>query len=180
MAQTESQIIGNHANFVLDGTAFTVPSAGTAGRTSKPGATDTSWRYMGILQDLSIQHNRESRDIFAPTPGSIRLYNRIETKRMLGVKFTALEMSTTVWEHLFGSLQLATSGSSLQYNPLEGVTKRGWLKVQQYGATDALVNTVDLYVHLAITGEMSFNDQIVTAQFEATVLHSTLNTGTLS
>jgi hypothetical protein len=180
MAQTESLIIGNHAYFVLDGTAFTVPSSGTAGRASKPGAADTSWRYLGILQDLSIQHNRESRDVFAPTPGSLRLYNRLETKRMLAVKFTALEISTTAWEHIFGSLQLAASGSSLQYNPLEGATKRGWLKVQQYSGTDALVNTVDLYVHLAVTGEIQFNDQVVTVPFEATVLHSTLNTGTLA
>lgn len=180
MAQTESLIIGNHAYFVLDGTAFTLPSSGTVSRTSKPGATDTSWRYLGILQDLSVQNNKETRDIFAPTPGSLRLWNRMETKRMLGVKFTALEMSTTAWEHIFGTLQLATSGASLQYNPLEGATKRGWLKIQQYSGTDALVNTVDLYVHLAVNGEVQFNDQVVPVQFEAMALHSTLNTGTLA
>jgi hypothetical protein len=52
--------------------------------------------------------------------------------------------------------------------------------MQQYNQTDAIVNTVDVYVQIKVSGEITFGDNVVTAQFEARVLHSTLNTGTLA
>ena len=73
-----------------------------------------------------------------------------------------------------------TTSASTQYNPLEGATKKGWLKLQQYNQTDAQVNTMDVYVQIKVSGEISFADNLVTAQFEARVLHSILNTGTLN
>ena len=175
---TGSVILGNHGFFFRDGGSFTVPSSGTAGRSSKPGAADTGWIDLGILSEISVQHQREERDIFAPTPGTLRLYDTIETKRQLNVKLTAQEMSPLAFELLFGTLALTSA--STQYNPLEGATKKGWLKIQSYNQSDAIFNTVDLYVAIKVSGELTFGDNIVSAQFEARVLHSTLNTGTLA
>jgi hypothetical protein len=175
---TAPVILGNHGFFFRDGASFTVPTAGTAGRTSKPGAADTGWIDLGILSEATIQHEREERDIFAPTPGVMRLYDVIETRRQLSINLTAQEMSPLAFELLFGTLAL--TNASTQYNPLEGATKKGWLKLQQYGQNDAIFNTVDVFVQLKVSGELSFGDNIVAAKFEARVLHSTLNTGTLA
>lgn len=175
---TRSVILGNHGFFFRDGASFTVPSAGTAGRTSKPGAADTSWIDLGILSEVTMQHEREERDIFAPTPGVMRLYDVIETKRQLSINLTAQELSAFAFELMFGTLALTSA--STQYNPLEGATKKGWLKLQQYDQGDALVNTVDVYGQIKVSGEVSVGDNIVAAQFEFRVLHSTLNTGTLA
>jgi hypothetical protein len=171
-------ILGSHAHFVRDGTAFTVPSAGTSSRTSKPGAADTSWVNLGILSEVSVQHQREERDVFAPTPGVLRLYDVKETRRQLMVNLTTMDMSPLAFELLWGTLALTSN--STQFNPLEGATKKGWLKLQQYGDTDALFVTVDLYVQLKISGEVTMGDNLVSCQYEARVLHSTLNTGTLA
>lgn len=175
---TGSVILGNHGFFFRDGGSFTVPSAGTAGRAAKPGAADTGWIDLGIVSELNVQHDRESREVYAPTPGVLRLYDVIETKRMLSLTMTCMELSPLGFELIFGTLAL-TSASS-QYNPLEGTTKKGWLKIQQYDQNDAIINTLDIYVQVKVTGEINFGENIVTIPIEAVVLHSTLNTGTLA
>lgn len=175
---TGSVILGNHGFFFRDGDSFTVPSSGTAGRAAKPGAADTGWVDLGILSEVTVQHDREERQIFAPTPGVLRLYDVIETKRQLKLNLTAQEMSPFQWELLFGTPKLTTA--STQYNPFEGATKKGWLKIQQYNQSDALFNTLDVYCHIKVSGEVSFGDNIVAATFEVVGLHSTLNTGTLA
>ncbi len=174
----DSIILGSHAWFFRDGGAFTVPSAGTAGRAAKPGAADTGWINLGILSEVTVQHQREERDVFAPTPGAHRLYDVKETKRQIAVNLTTVEMSPLAFELLWGTLPLTTA--STQFNPLEGATKKGWLKLQQYNGDDAQFVTIDLYVHLKISGEVSMADNLVNSQYEARVLHSLLNTGTLN
>lgn len=175
---TNSVIIGNHAYFVRDGTSFTSPSAGTASRTAKPGQNDTSWIDLGIIRTTSIQHERDTIDVFAPTPGVKRLWDRHETKRVLAVNITMEEMSPLAWELLMGTLALTSA--STQYNPLEGPTKKGWLKLVQYKQDDTTFNVSDLFCHLSIDGDTEFGDSVVSPVFKATLLHSTLNTGTLS
>jgi hypothetical protein len=168
---TGAVILGNHG-------FFTPELSPTSLRTVKPAANDASWVDLGILSEVTVQHEREERDIFAPTPGVLRLYDVLETKRQLNINLTAQEMSPKAFELIWGTLAL--TAASTQYNPLEGSTKRGWLKLQQYGQNDAIFNTVDVWVQMKISGEVSFGENIVAATFEARVLHSTLNTGTLA
>lgn len=175
---TNSVVLGNHAFFFRDGAAYTVPSAGTAGRSSKPGAADTGWIDLGIISSVSLQHERDEKEVFAPSPGTLRLYDIVETKRQLTLKLKCDQLSPLMFEAMWGTLALTSA--STQYNPLEGTIKKGWIKLQQYGADDALVNTVDVFVALKISGEVAFGDNLVSAEFEARVLHSTLNTGSLS
>ncbi|MDB6017667.1 MAG: hypothetical protein JWR19_2156 [Pedosphaera sp.] len=173
-----SVIIGSHLYFVREGDVFTVPGAGVAGRNAKPGATDTSWIDLGIIKDCGVTPTREEREIFAPTPGQIRLYDVIETKRKLEYKIALQEMSPLVWELLFGTLPLTLA--STQYNPLSGPTKKGWLKLQQYKQDDTLFNTVDSYCQLIVDGEVKFDDNVIAVNLTARQLHSTLNTGALA
>lgn len=175
---TAAVIIGNHGFFFREGASFTVPQAGTSSRAGKPGAADTGWVDLGILSEVTIQHEREERDIFAPTPGVLRLYDVLETKRQLNINLTAQEMSPKAFELIFGTDFLTSQ--STNYNPLEGQTKRGWLKIQQYGQNDSLFNTMDVWVAMKVSGEVSFGENIVAVTFEARVLHSTQNTGTLT
>lgn len=178
MALTQaSYVVGNHGFFFRDGDAYTVPSSGTASRTAKPGATDPQWVNFGPLELLEVEQTQEEREIYAPTPGKIVLYDVIETKRIVAVEFVAVELSPVALELLYGTLKL--TGSSTQYNPLEGVTKKGWLKIQQYSQADVLLNTVDLFVHLKVNGKVAFGDDTAKVSFSARSLHSTLNTGTL-
>jgi hypothetical protein len=175
---TDRIILGSHAFFFRDGSAYTVPGAGTASRTAKPGAADTGWIDLGILNEVTVQHQREEREIFAPTPGVLRLYDVKETKRQLLINLQTMDMSPLAFELMWGTLAL--TNASTQFNPLEGATKKGWLKLQQYGDNDALFVTVDVFVQLKISGEVTIGDNIVSAEYEARVLHSTLNTGTLA
>ena len=175
---TGSVILGSHGFFFRDGASFTVPSSGTAGRASKPGAADTGWIDLGIIQEVSLQHEREEKEVFAPVPGILRLYDIIETKRQITAKLTGMEMSPLMFELIFGTLALTSA--STQYNPLEGVTKKGWLKLQSYKQDDTLFNTVDMYGVIKISSEVKLSGDIVSADYEFRLLHSIYNTGTLS
>jgi len=174
-----SLIVGSHVYFVRDGDAYTIPGAGTAGRNAKPGATDTSWNDLGIIETAGVTPSQEERKVYAPTPGRLRLYDVHTTKNELDIKLGLEEMSPLVWELLFGTLPL--TGASTQYNPLAAPSKKGWLKLQQYrGDNDAAFNTVDVYVKIKVDGETKFDDNIIKTNLTCMVLHSTLNTGVLS
>jgi hypothetical protein len=136
---TRPIVVGNHAFFFPEGKAFISPSAGVCGRAAKPDAADTGWIDPGILDSLKVGKSSDKRDIFAPTPGQRRLYDVIEVNRDLKFTLSLKEASPLMFEHLFGTLPL--DAASTQYNPLEGATKKGWLKIQQYDHVDALVNT---------------------------------------
>lgn len=169
---TAAVILGNHG--------FFNPEGASSSRISKPAANAAGWVDLGILSEVTVQHEREERDIFAPTPGVLRLYDVLETKRQLTINLTAQEMSEKAFELLWGTANPVAGTPMTQYNPLEGSTKRGWLKLQQYGQNDAIFNTVDVWVQMKVSGEVSFGENIVAVTFEARVLHSINNTGTLA
>jgi hypothetical protein len=174
---TAPRVVGNHAYFFRDGDPFTVPGAGTASRTSLPGAEDPAWIDLGVILDAAVEKSSEEREVWAPNPGRIELHDIVETKRNLVHKFTAQEMSPFMFEVLYGTDAL--EAASTDYTALEGDTKKGWLMLEQYDQNDVLINTVFSYVFLKIAGEVSMGDQLVTAPFEARQLISTLNAGTL-
>ena len=172
------RIIGTHGLFFRDGTAHTVPSAGTTSRTVKPGAGDPAWINFGILSAFTVASNADIVDVHACVPGKKVLYDRIENKMGLMFKFTADELSAFSMEVLYRTLALTSA--STQFNPLEGFTTKGWLKFQQYDQNNALVNVVDGFVHLKVSGDVEGGGEgLAKVSFEATLLHSTLNTGTL-
>jgi len=181
--QTQARGIGTHTWFFRDGAAFTVPGAGTAGRTAKPSAEDPAWIETGVISGFKADPTKgsASAEIWAPSPGRLRLFDEIELKVGLQLDFTFEEMSPLAFELIFGTLPL--DSNSTQYNPLAGGRlRKGWLHVQQYDNDDALFNTCDYFVALKVSGQIDFtsDSKQVIVPATAGVLHSTLNTGTLA
>jgi hypothetical protein len=178
---TKRTIIGAHAFFFPAGAAFTVPSAGTSGRAAKPGSADTGWLDCGV-SDWDLVPKNEVDDFYAPMPGARVLYDKITKKRGLKLKGKLMEMQNLSWQMILGTLTLPNSpAAGGQYNPLEGdPVVRGWLQLQQFDQGNVLINTMDVFVALAVPGDVSFGDAPVDVTVEADVLFSTLNTGTLT
>jgi hypothetical protein len=175
-----SKVVGNHVRFFPKGEAFTVPSAGTASKTEIPGAADTGWLSFGPIVDLSVERGKEEKEVWGPKTGGGRLvlHDVAETKNDLMHRFTAQELSPLVMSVLYGSDLL--DEASTDYTALDGEVKKGWIEVKQYDQDDALINTVYSFVHLKIDGAVGFGADLVTAQFVARQLFSTLNEGTLA
>jgi hypothetical protein len=172
-------VLGTHANFFLDGNAYTVPSAGTASRTAKPGASDPAWVNLGVIESaMEPPIESEKIQVFAPSPGVKRLYDVLETKRVRKGKLKCKDLSPLAIQILYRTLAL--TGASTQFNSHEGVLVKGWLKLQRYDQTDTIRITEDLFVVLEIVSDIDMGgDGLAEVEYEYTVLHSTLNTGTL-
>ena len=180
---TSARGIGTHTWFFRDGADYTEPGAGTAGRTSKPSAEDPAWIDTGVISGFKSDPTKgsSSSEIWAPAPGRLRLFDKIELKVGMQLDFTFEEMSPLAFELIFGTLPL--TGNSTQYNPLAGGRlRKGWLHVQQYDHEDALFNTCDYFVRLEVSGQIDFtsDSKHVVVPVMAAVLHSTLNSGTLA
>jgi len=185
--KTASLTSGNHFFVALEGTAYAagasgsvITGAGTADRLNKPAAADLSWQYGGIVSALSVEPQREEREIFAPSPGVLRLYDIIEQKRQLNFTFTCEQMSRLTVILLFGADPNLMADAQLQYNPLEGKTIRAWVKIQQYDQNDASWNIVDVWAYLKINTAVSMNDDIVRSELMGRTLQSPLNTAAVS
>lgn len=171
--------ISTHGLFFPAGKAFTVPGAGTCGRQAKPGASDPAWINLGQIKVSKDKQESTKIDRWASVPGRRVLYNRKRVKRILTHKLTLQEFSPLIAQLLFGTLPL--DGASTQFNAGSGADVQGWLKLQRYDdATGGLRIILEHFVDLELTNELDFTgEEFVDADIEATVLHSTLNTGSL-
>jgi len=174
---TSNRAVSSHLFLFRDGGAFTVPSAGTAGREAKPGAADTGWIEWGYVKNLSVEKAGDVSEIFKGAPGRRVRHNVLRYNQAIDLSFQLEDLRAECFEMAFGTGAL--TAASTQFNPLEGAEKKFWLKLQQYDQTNTLINTVDVYIDLDIDGALEFGDGVVTASFKAMGLHSTLNTGTL-
>lgn len=174
--------LATHAWFVRYGTAFTLPSAGTASKTSKPDNDDTSWTdgKMGIIKSIDLDPGKDAPiDILQGTPGKVQRADVIPgaSKPVYSIEFS--EVDPLAIELVFDTLALTSS--STQYNPGEKQGElNGWLKVQQYDHTDTLKNTLDVYGNIRLKGSVKAElGQQVSYTIEFRPIFSTLNTGTL-
>lgn len=173
---TETISLFSHAFFVPAGTAFTVPGAGTASATSKPGAADASWQTgaLGDVEEFTTTPEAETYEKMAGRPGTLVRVDEVELSRKLTIKLKTQDVTPLAHQLLDGTLAL--SGASAQANPLEGsLLVKGWLKVQQYaGAT--LKVTKDYWVSMRVTAvDPDSGKNIHQVEIEAKVLHSALN-----
>ena len=174
-------VVGTHAFFAREGVAFTVPSAGTASRTAKPGSADASWLDLGV-SDWTAAPQNKTADFMAPAPGARVLSDKITTAKGLKLKGKMMELTNVMWKLMLatGSATLNDSGNGAQYNPLEGdPVIRGWLQLQQYDQFNTLLNTMDGYVALTVPGDVEFGEIPGDWAGYADGLFSNLNTGTL-
>lgn len=178
---TSRIVVGTQAYFFPAGLAFTLPAPGTAGRAAKPGPTDPVWIDLG-KSDYTFQNTSKTVDFFAPAPGCRVLWDKIVTAKGLKIKGKMMEMQNLEWQLLLSTAVLpASPAAGGQYNPLEGdPVVRGWLQLQQFNQTNALINTMDVFVAMTIPGDVSFGENPVDIDMECDVLWSALNTGQLS
>ena len=178
---TAPRILGSHVSFFRDGEAFTDPESGTASRSAKPAADDPKWIDFGVVNNLGVTPESSVDEIYAPSPGTLELYDVIENKRKRTFKFECDELSFLSFELAFHAKPLTVAGG--QYAPGTGKLVKGWLKIEQFdqNAEDDSdpVNTVEQYVHLKLDGDFKCDENHVKTSIQALALRSSLNTGTL-
>jgi hypothetical protein len=188
---TAPRILGSHAYFFRDGTDLTVAGTGpdgtaievpaTASRTVKPAVDDTAWLDFGVVNNLGVTPESTVDEIYAPSPGTLELYDVIENKRKRTIKFECEELSFLSFELAFHSKPLSVAGGA--YNPGSGKTVKGWIRVEQFDqdADDESdpVNTVTLYCHVKLDGELKADENHVKTSIQLLPLRSSLNAGTL-
>lgn len=166
-----------HVMFIPEGTAYTVPGAGTTGRSAKPGAADPLWESgnFGDCEEFKLAPESEEYEVRGGTPGGLVVKDIVELGRMLKLSFTAQQLSPTVLRGVFATLNL--SGSSTQANPLEGsVNKKGWLKFQAYDTDNALQVVGELWGRLKVSNVEPWSGaNIVKASFDFTTIFSQYN-----
>lgn len=167
-----------HAMFVPEGTAFTVPSAGTVGRDSKPGAGDTVWGTynLGDLRDFKRATTAQTEDIWGGAPGGRVKKDVVEISKETKITFSTQQRDPISARFEMASLALTTA--STQANPLEGVAVvKGWLKIQFYDKNSTLVEVVDVWVALRVVdSQPSSGANLYGLSFEGDVLFSQYNT----
>lgn len=176
---TEPRALGAHLYFFRHGAAYTLPSAGTCSKTSKPGASDTGWIDFGALEDVKVERKGTDIEVFGASPGKLLRTKKLRTKQTIDIMFTCQDLSDLVLELTFGTAALTAGGT--QFNPLEGAEVEGWLKGQVYDHRDAQWITIDMWVCLEPDGPVSLNaadGQLNKVSLKAWGLYSSLNTGT--
>lgn len=174
---TRPIVIGVQARFFRDGAAFTVPTAGTAGRAAKPGAADNGWIDLGVINEGSINPEADTIEVFAPKPGRKVLHDVVRTKAKTTIKLTLQEMSPLAFELVHRSAPL--TGVSTTYTPMAVLGRKGWLELQLADQDDVIVSLGYFYVHLTVAGEVSMADGLATVPVEAMVLDSSVDGGSV-
>lgn len=168
-----SLVIGAHAHFYPE-------AVGTSTRLIKPAADGAGWVDLGI-GDWGVENTSTTEDIMAPAPGARQLYDEVTTSVGVSYDSALKELSNICFALIFGDSSLPTSGVGGQYNPgASGPAIKGWLKIEQYGQDNVLLNTVDSWVSLKITGKVTGDEKVVNVPVLARQMFSTLNTGTLA
>lgn len=169
--------VGSHVRWMPDGTSFTSPAPGTSAREEKPDASETEWLDLGYISAMELDPQQEEKEVYAASPGQLRLVDVVELKRGLNMTFTLEEVGAFIMQLAFKTLKLTDGAGAQQYNPTEGATVKGWMKVEQYDQADASWNTVDLYVYVRLNSALNLADDTVRPQLFCRLLQSTLNSG---
>lgn len=167
-----------HIMFAQEGAAFTVPSAGTVGRTSKPGGADALWAAgnFGDCLDFKITPGSEIYEVKGGNPGGRTFKDILEIEKSLRFTWQNQQLDPITLQLLFGTQSL--NPSSTVANPLEGrVMLKGWMKFQAYDPSQVMTAIGEVWVGLRVTDAEPWSGaNPVQATFEATMLFSTLNT----
>ncbi len=176
----KSLALGAHLFFFREGDAFTLPAPGTCAVDAKPDANDAAWISLGTIESFEDSiADEDEKKIWQPAPGHLVIKDVITTKQGMEFKFTANELTAFAVESFYRTSQKLTAASD-QFNPLSGVPRKGWLKMQRYDHEDQLRLVMDVWVRLKVTGGMKGgNGEIVMPEFTAYLLYSALNTAAL-
>lgn len=169
--------IGSHAWFFEEGAAYSLPDAGVAAVDALPGADDEGWKSLGDIETWEdSMATDEEKELWKPAPGHLVRKDIIPVKQAMNFKFVSNDL-TPLAAGLFYRADSVLTPSSFQFNPLSGVPRKGWLKVQRYGQGDDLIISGDLWVRMKVTGGIKGgNGEVIMPEFTALLLDSSLNT----
>ncbi|MFA5265206.1 MAG: hypothetical protein WC378_15395 [Opitutaceae bacterium] len=179
-------VIGSQTKIFPEGLAFTIPSAGTASAIAKPGITDTAWIDIGPIK-WTKNNTSKTEDHMVASPGAYVVEDEVVLSKGLKLKGKIEKQSNLAYQ--LALCAAAASGAALpvsptaggQYNPLAGSPiLRAWVHVQEYDQNNTLLNTVDYWCAIKASGDTNNDDKAAETPIEATVLFSTLNSGTLT
>jgi len=183
--QLQRKVIGSKSLFFPDQSAFTVPAAGTASLTSKPGITDPAWIDFGAIK-WSKSPKSKTEPFMESVGGPYVDTDEVVLSMGLVLKGKLEKQSNLAYQLALAAAPQAggnipATGAGGQFNPLGGTPiLRGWLHVQEYDQYRVLINTCDYFVSMKASGDTNNDDKAAETPIEATVLFSTLNSGTLS
>ena len=184
---SQPRIIGNHVFFFRDGGIITVPAAdgsaaGASTPTNKPDATDPLYVELAKIEKLVGKHQKDEKIVWTPSPAILVPVDVLINKRQITLDFDSGDLSALSFELLFGFTPTNIGvGGTGQYNQNTENAVKGWLHVEQYGQDSNVtpVNVVDQYSYLSLSGDLTFDDNIVKTGFSAMLLTSPKNTGKL-
>lgn len=143
----------------------------------------SAYTELGYVDDdgLKITPQLKEREVWGPKPGGGRLVRLdiTETGRAFDVTVTIIQNTFLLWELIFGTPPISGAGGYTP-NGATTVTKKAWVKLQQYDEQDQIVNTVEFWARLKITGTPTFGGEGVRYDLEAMQIYSTVQTGTLA
>jgi hypothetical protein len=177
-----SYVFGGRVFIYPEGDVVTIAGlggTGAASATRKPGALDPLWIDVGNVVDADEDLDPGSPiERWGHVPGHLALLDEIDVKPKQTFKFGTDEVGPYHMELLYRSLRL--NSSSTQFNPLESIIKRAWVKRQFYDAADVLRLTVDTWCKVKLTGGLKMSGgELAKPNFECLTLHSIYNTATL-
>jgi hypothetical protein len=178
-------VVGSQSKFYREGATFTLTApGGTVSRTAKPDITDPAWLDIGPIK-WSKDPSHKTEEYMVAAPGRYQAEDEIVLSVGLKLKGKLEKQSNFAVELALAAKATAAIPASPtaggQYNPLAGSPViNGWLHVQEYNQDNTLLNTVDYFVALKVSGGTNADDKAAETPIEATVLFSTLNSGTLT
>jgi hypothetical protein len=175
---TEAAVLGWQVKFFKNGSAFTVPTSGTASKTALPGEADPAWVDIPDIAELSMTPSSDKIEVYKSSPGRKVLDDVIATKDKLAIKFKSQEVSPIALQALFKSGTL--TGASTSFTIMAGTQLKGWLYVKAYNADNVKIFEFPVFVHLELTGDVTGGDALVEFEFEGLVLNNPLSVGTIA
>lgn len=173
----ESKAVGAQVWFCREGKAFTSPSSGTAGVAAIPDADDDAWVSIGRIEAWENSFLADDEvDVYDSSVGRLDLADSIPVKQALQFKFTT-NVITALAVGLFFRTSAELAADDFQFNPLSGVSPRGWLKIQNYDHNSDLILAADIWGRVKVSGGFKGgNGELVKPEFMFKMFKNALNT----
>jgi hypothetical protein len=130
LTSATSLLVGSQAWFIQEGTAYTIPAAGTVAAESKPDASDPAWVRLYAVQNFEVTPpNGDEIEIFEPSPGRLRRTRVIRAKKKMDATLTLARR-----DGLRGvvAAQLAGGQRLLKAERLRGAERHGRARWQRH------------------------------------------------
>lgn len=183
-----AQLIGCLAKLSLEGTTYTIPTAGTVSRDLIPpndaakAGPISIWPDLGIIASASEKVDSTSVPIWGPAPGAYVLHDELEAKLIRTITCKVEECSNVMFLLLRRALKPDSplTGAVGQFVPLTVSRNRAWVKFQRYSATDnTLLDAEQIWSKIKITNAVEYGpEKNVMFDLEIKQLWSPLTSGT--